>query len=175
MWAGCYGNSMPYARRHDPSNLIDFACVLDHEIEALQKKHPKGFMVRLHTLGDFPSLPYVNLWRHLLETYPALHCFGYTSNWYDAPDPEEAAIGRSILSLTNLYWRRFAIRFSLEAAVAQSAVVVDEADARENVVMCPAQTKASECCATCGLCWSHALRDKSIGFLRHGMKKRVAP
>ncbi len=172
MWSTCYGNTMPYARRHDASDVLALGVILDEELAILQAKHPQGFMIRLHTLGDFPSVPYVRMWRVFLERYPALHCFGYTSNWYDAPDPEERAIGEAIRQLTQVAWDRFAIRFSTVAAVAQSAVVIDEDDDRPNVLRCPAQTKKSECCATCGLCWAESLKARSIGFLKHGMKAR---
>lgn len=173
MWRACYGNSMPYARRHDASDILDLAAVLDTELEVLQARFPDGFMVRLHTLGDFPSVEYVRLWAHFLEEYPALNVFGYTSNWYFAKDPKEREIGQAVLALTNAQWDRFAIRFSTEAAKEQTAVVVEKIDTRPNVLMCPAQSKDTECCATCGLCWAPALRSKSIGFLRHGMKKRL--
>lgn len=172
MWRTCYGNAMPYARRHDASDILDLACVLDDELAALQVRFPSGFMVRLHTLGDFPSVEYVRLWAHFLEEYPALNVFGYTSNWYFAKDPKEREIGQAILALTNAQWDRFAIRFSTEASTEQTAIVVDEVDSRANVLMCPAQTKDTECCATCGLCWAPALRTRSIGFLKHGMKMR---
>ena len=170
MWATCYGNAMPYARRHDATDILDLAAVLDTELEALQERFPGGFMVRLHTLGDFPSVAYVNLWRHFLEEYPALNVFGYTSNWYMADDETERGIGQAILALTNEQWDRFAIRFSTVAAVPQSAVIIEAGDKRPLVLPCPAQSTKTECCATCGLCWAPEVRGRAIGFLQHGMK-----
>lgn len=172
MWSDCYGNAMPFARRHDASNPQDLIRALHAELGQMQAAHAGGFMIRLHTLGDFFSVEYVEFWELALRHFPALHCFGYTSNWYGSPNEDERAIGRAILSLTRTEWDRFAIRFSLEASVEQSAVVRDTKSDHPNVIMCPAQTKDSECCATCGLCWAPALRKRSIGFLRHGMKKR---
>ena len=171
MWNGYYGNAMPFARRHAIDNVVDFGMTLDEELAALQRKHPKGFMIRLHTLGDFASVAYVRLWAVFLVRYPALHCFGYTSNWHDADDPVEREIGQAILALTEASWERFAIRFSTQAAKEQTAVVIEANDSRPNVLPCPAQTKKSECCATCGLCWAESVRDRSIGFLKHGMKR----
>lgn len=173
-WSTCYGNAMPYARRHDASDVLDLACALDTELARLQRLHRKGFLVRLHTLGDFFSLEYVRLWMHFIEEYPALHVFGYTANWTGADDPAERDVALLIKAMTDAAWDRFAIRFSTVAAVAQSAIVVESLEPRTNVLICPAQTKASECCATCGLCWAEVTKARSIGFLRHGMKSRGA-
>ena len=172
MWDTCYGNAMPFSRRHAIDNLVDFGMTLDSELEALQAKHPSGFMVRLHTLGDFPSVQYVKLWEVFLSRYPALYCFGYTSNWYEAQDPTEREIGQAILALTQDCWHRFAIRFSTQTAKPQTAVITEPDDTRKRVLLCPAQTQKSECCATCGLCWAESARERSIGFLMHGIKRR---
>lgn len=59
-WRSCYGSNMQYARRieHGP----EFERLLLAELEAKQRAHPAGFVVRLHILGDFYSVDYANLW-----------------------------------------------------------------------------------------------------------------
>jgi hypothetical protein len=169
VWAGCYGNGMHRARRHraDAQLLRD----LPGAVAAKAKMYPGGFLVRLHTLGDFFSVEYVLLWAELLAAHPALHVFGYTARRLDDADPETRKIAQAIALLTQHRWSRFAIRTSHGEFGPQRSVVVMEDPGRPDVLMCPAQAKATEACATCGLCWAEAPRDKAIGFLKHGMKR----
>lgn len=170
LWAACYGNSMHLARRISTKDPDRFFIALDHALGKLQRAHPTGFMLRLHTLGDFFSRQYVDAWRGWLVDFPALHAFGYTRFLPDAPDDVEAEIGSEIEAIAMRNWDRFAIRQSRTDRQAFSTIVLDEPD--PSIVMCPAQTHESECCATCGLCWAKAMQPKPIGFLRHGMKAR---
>ena len=165
-WETCYGNAMPFALRHRASMALEAR--LDDEIEALAALWPRGFLVRLHTLGDFYSVAYVELWRALLTRHPSLHVFGYTARgeW----DPIHRALRRVIMDLG---WDRFAIRASGVWGV-EGSVVVDEASPDPSLVMCPAQVEKTTACATCKLCWAPAVRGKTIGFLKHGMKRREA-
>lgn len=154
-WAFCYGNSMQAAERLVAGPALEEA--LWDELLALQFAHPGGFMVRLHVLGDFYSLGYVRLWERALKAFPALHVFGFT-----ARQPSEE-IGHLLWTMTEVDWDRFAIRFSglnspLKASVLQGDIPPIQA------IPCPAQTGATDCCATCALCWSS---DRSISFARH--------
>ena len=72
-------------------------------------KHVNGFAVRLHNLGDFYSVEYVELWRKLLERHPALHVWGYSARWQVESDPIAAALA-SLAS--DVGWDRFAVRLS---------------------------------------------------------------
>jgi hypothetical protein len=159
-WAYCYGNSMQAAERIVGGPELEAA--LTHELTELQGAHPRGFMVRLHVLGDFYSLDYVRFWTSALSTFPALHVFGFTAR---LPGTE---IGDALWALTEENWDRFAIRFSgLDSHLKASNIQVDRGlDTPDSLksIPCPAQTEATECCATCGLCW-HSQR--SIAFARH--------
>lgn len=159
LWGGCYGNNTPFARRfrHGP----DLERRLALEVAALELKHPRGFVVRLHNLGDFYSWTYVDVWRELLDRHPALHVFGYTAH----VDPETDIIARSLIYMSRTRWRRFAMRFSNGwAKVATTVTVEHEAGAPADAILCPAQMEKTESCATCALCWSTRRR---IAFLRH--------
>ena len=173
MWKDCYGNQMPFARRHDAvSNTEAFERRLEQEIAVLQKAYQKGFLVRLHILGDFYSVAYVKFWEIMLRRYPALHVYGYTSYNQFSEDLEEAKIGRAVFELAYMRWSRFAVRVSEQGHHPMSAVVVEDINSVGEAILCPAQTEASECCATCGLCWASGTKEKPIAFLRHGMKRR---
>lgn len=164
VWAECYGNAMPYARRHRPDAL--FIPYLWAELTTLARAHRAGLLIRLHALGDFYSLDYVDFWRRALAEHPNVHVFGYTAH---APTSE---IGQALAALP---WDRFAIRFSAAEPVGQGATVFDTPPQDGDVIMCPAQVEKTTACATCGLCWAPAARDKTIGFLRHGMKSHAGP
>jgi hypothetical protein len=155
LWNSCYGNRMPWSIRnvHGPALLVK----LFAELLGLQDRNPIGFVVRLHVLGDFYSVEYVEFWRLALNAFPALRVFGYT-----ARDDE---IGAALRQLSLDSWDRFAIRSSgAKLADVPAAIVVrTEADAG-NAIVCPAQTGKTDCCATCGLCW-HSKRP--IAFIQH--------
>ena len=168
-WAGCYGNAMPYARRHRADD--EFMQALRAEVLTVARQHPDGLLIRLHTLGDFFSVEYVLLWAEMLAALPQLHAFGYTARREDDEDPASRKIARAIGILTDAMWSRFAIRTSHVESGPQRSIVVAEAIERAGVIMCPAQTGATAACATCTLCWADRCRDRTIAFLKHGMKR----
>lgn len=154
-WATCYGNSMNWARRITADGAFEER--LWDELADKQREHPDGFVIRLHVLGDFYSTDYAEIWAEALESYPALHLFGYTAHAYDSP------IGEIIAGLNGLHPDRAVFRFSGHDGPTYGSVVVDTADQTGHLI-CPAQTGGTECCATCALCW-HSTR--TIAFLRH--------
>lgn len=171
LWAGCYGNAMHLARRHNArsENFLDF---LQAELWLMARAFPKGYAVRLHTLGDFFSVAYVDFWADLVDRIGPLHVFGYTARTADDP------IGARLREVVESRWSKFAIRWSTTPGPQGTVVVTDLADAGD-AIPCPAQHTAAQeeaktdACSTCGLCWSASARDKTIAFLRHGMKVRA--
>lgn len=155
-WFDCYGNSMHWAHRigHGP----EFERLLRIELDALQKQHRGGFVVRLHVLGDFYSLPYVALWLRALIDLPALRVFGYT-----ARDPHADPIGAALWKIATYHFDRFALRFSGVDLPKRGAVTIAKGAASKHVV-CPAQTGKTECCGTCGFCWAS---QRTIAFEKH--------
>lgn len=150
-WRICYGNHMPYAHRYEHGPKLENK--LTKELYALQRKH-KNFVVRLHVLGDFYSVAYVDFWSYMLMLCPGLHIFGYTARKSDVP------IGTSILSARRRHGERFSIRFSgVEAKTIAGPLLKPEG------IVCPAQTGQSLCCGTCTLCWSAPT--KTILFMAH--------
>lgn len=154
-WAYCYGNNMQAAERIVAGPVLEAA--LWHELGALQAMFPAGFLVRLHVLGDFYSLAYVDLWRRALDEFPALYVFGFTARQIGT------VIGDAIVAIATAEWRRFAVRVSGLAADRGGALVVDGV-AGGIGVSCPAQNDLTDCCATCALCWQS---DVTIQFRRH--------
>lgn len=154
-WANCYGNNMHFAQRiSDDGTLIRR---LWGELAALNAEFPKGFLIRLHVLGDFYSPEYVRFWRQALEEFPGLWIFGFTAR--RPPDP----IGIEIVALARDFYDRFRMRFSGLREPEDGAIVIDR---REDAIgiICPAEGDPDRCCATCGLCW-HS--NRSISFMRH--------
>lgn len=159
LWAGCYGNNTPFARRF--RHGADLEWRLEREVAALELEHQAGFVVRLHSLGDFYSREYVALWRRLIERHPALHIFGYTAH----VDVDNDDVAFDLGMLVRELWPRFAVRFSGGWAKSCTTVVVEhERGAPADAIVCPAQTGKTQSCATCALCWGTRRR---IAFLRH--------
>ncbi|MCH4893983.1 hypothetical protein GO308_12745 [Sphingomonas sp. SFZ2018-12] len=154
-WASCYGNNMPFARRHIAGAA--FERKLWDELVTMNARHPRGFVVRLHILGDFYSEPYVDLWHRAFAELPALRVFGYT-----ARDPE-TAIGLAVIDLNLERPDRCRIRFSGSDAGGFGALVIEGPEDSAHVI-CPAQTDATDCCATCAICTS---MQRVVEFLRH--------
>lgn len=174
-WTTCYGNGMPKARRHKADNKPSAEALLAAlrvELHLLQKSNPGGFVVRLHTLGDFYSTEYVNFWRGALDRFPALRVFGYTAR------ERTSEIGAAILALTQFRWDRFAIRFSSAVPWGQGATTIfrkPEAPVVMEGIVCPAETGRTAACGSCGLCWNEAAKDKCIVFIAHGRSFGGAP
>ena len=168
LFSSCYGNHMPMARRWRHGEALEWR--LRREVAALELEHREGFVVRLHSLGDFYSTAYVAMWRELLERHPALHVFGYTAH----VEPIEDEIAYELALLVRDYWTRldpprFAVRFSNAPIHARSTVTLEGPGQRPaDAVICPAQYtpsgKKAESCASCALCWGST---KRVAFLRH--------
>jgi hypothetical protein len=147
-WLDCYGNHMPFAARQ--KHGAEFERRLERELLSLAARHPEGFAVRAHVLGDFYSTGYVQSWIRWLREIPALHVFGYT-----ARDPSKP-IGKLIDAAHAQFPLRWWVRFSN----GPKGVIRTGADG----ITCPAQTGKTRSCATCGLCWA---TKKPIKFLAH--------
>lgn len=154
-WATCYGNNMPFAHRTTDDGTLTRR--LWGELASLNAKHPKGFVVRLHVLGDFYSVEYVDFWRQSLIDFPALRVFGFTAR--KPPDP----IGNALGSLVNDMHDRFMVRFSGSGLEQFGAEVVDKAEDATGI-LCPAESDEKRCCATCALCMQTS---RTISFIRH--------
>lgn len=162
----CYGNGMQMARRHrigDPDVFFDR---LGFEICELLDES-EGLLIRLHVLGDFPSVEYVAFWKEVLDEHPKVAAYGYT-HW-----PEESEIGQAIASIKLAHPDRFRIRWSSDQKRPDGAVVIDYVPPVPRVkhgLVCPAQTDATACCSTCGFCWEMASRKDAVVFIKHGRK-----
>ncbi len=166
LWAACYGNAMPFARRHEHGDALELR--LAQDLVVLCKEHGR-IAVRLHVLGDFYSEHYVKLWRQALADLPGLHIWGYTHH------PLDSGLGRLLAALNVAHTDRCSIRFSVppDAAPAPMTATTIWRKPEGSVVtegqVCPAQTEATMCCGTCGLCWEPDMADRPIVFTGHGM------
>lgn len=167
--AFCYGNGMQMARRHRITDIDLFSTFLEDEIRTILADPIDGLLVRLHVLGDFPSVEYVAMWADLLGEHDRLACYGYT-HW-------RGEIGDAIESVKSRYPDRFRIRWSSDKSVADGAVVVTHVPTKKRIaegLVCPAQTDATASCSTCGLCWEGHAKHDSIVFIKHGPKSLQA-
>lgn len=158
-WRSCYGNHMHLARRFEHGEALQRH--LPREIAALARRHPKGFAIRLHNLGDFYSVAYVEMWRDLLDKHPSLHAFGFSARFDYHGDP----IAKALIDLVGKRWSRFAIRFS-NAPIDECATVSIEHPYQKpsDAIICPQQMGKTAACSTCALCWATT---KRIAFIQH--------
>ena len=156
-WDNCYGNNMMFAHRLQDGSELEQR--IKDEIEELCATY-KGVIVRLHVLGDFYSVPYVNLWQTLLCKFENLAIWGFTGHKPNSP------IGLAIRAVHNFIGDRFSVRFSNAPKFRFSANSADLFKPVKNKsIVCPEQTGAAESCATCTLCWSAP--NKQILFVTH--------
>ena len=158
-WDNCYGDNMPFAHRfnHNGNNFIDYLGV---QLDQLNDKHPDGFVVRLHVLGDFYDGKYIVQWQIWLNQFENLRVFGYTHHKADTQ------LGNMINNVNRLHPQQFRIRYSDDDSTPFNASVVQtsaEALARPGIV-CPEQSNFTDTCATCGYCWSS---DQAVVFYEH--------
>jgi hypothetical protein len=102
-WYDCYGNTMPFAHRFKYDSYLIKR--MDKELAYLNTRK-YGVLIRLHVLGDFPDLKYVEHWDEWLDKYKNISCYGYTAH-----SPKESIGGRIALMNENR-WDRWSIRFS---------------------------------------------------------------
>ncbi|EEE46099.1 GP88 family protein [Roseibium alexandrii] len=160
-WADCYGNNMRNAVRYTyDQHLVE---QMERDLEHYQAKHPDGFVVRLHVLGDFPDVAYVAQWAKWLGKFPALRVYGYTAHQIGT------SIGDAIQSVRLCADGRFQIRISAGTDATNSALSEHDEQAPDlleskQAFICPEQTGKTDTCGTCGLCWTST---KAVVFLTH--------
>ena len=156
-WDDCYGNNMMFGHRIEHGPKLEAA--LQKEVAELCALY-RGVIIRLHVLGDFYSKEYVLLWGGLLRKHDNLAIWGFTG--YE-PASE---IGLAIRAVQVGYGDRFAVRFSNAPKYKFSANSADLFKPVKNQsVICPEQTGATESCATCTICW--AATDVQVLFQTH--------
>jgi|TARA_R110000823_G_scaffold197542_1_gene328703 hypothetical protein len=152
-WEDCYGNNMPFAHRFIANSAL--TSKINLELDILDKKYPAGYVIRLHILGDFYSVGYVNFWKRQLANRPGLRIYGYTRH-----HPTKT-IGKAVLSVRQAFPDTFKIRFSNLPSDNLSA---SSEHVSKRGIVCPVQLDKTPNCGACGLCW---VAKKPIIFLDH--------
>lgn len=168
-WNSCYGDNMFMAFRYQTGYHLESA--LRADLEALSAKHPKGYVVRLHVLGDFYSVRYVQGWTKALELHPALHIYGYT-HWQKGTE-----IGDKVAAMVARHPAKVGIlRSDNEHAGTDSlpsAMVIPANSAAKHSatnLICPNETGKVASCGECGLCMNGRT---SVSFLDHSHQEIV--
>lgn len=161
IWDACYGNSMSQALRYRAGEALERA--IWDELAVLCDRHDQ-VLVRLHILGDFYSLKYVEMWHTLLLCYRNLNLFGFTAHHPDSLIGVElqsmGLTGRCYVRYSGRTgrWGSFTIDFPTERKMIGDALV------------CPEQRDAMNGgtgmvhCGSCAACWSS---DIPIVFVEH--------
>ena len=159
-WGDCFGNNMFLASRI--SHKTSFKRNLEREVNDVSKRYPNGFVIRLHVLGDFYSVAYVQLWALLLKQHKNLRIFGYTAR-------TSGAIAETLDELRKSFPNRFLLRESSNNSYSPKRKTKSFA-ANENFtgdgIICPHSEKKTDSCLTCGLCLNGNFK-KTIIFPTH--------
>jgi hypothetical protein len=155
-WTICFGNKMNFAERITADEGL--MPRLAGELADLAREFRRGFVVRLHVLGDFFGTQYVDFWGQQLLRHRELRIFGYTA-WQ--PD---TAIGQAVAALRLSFGERFSIRHSDAPPPAFGTKTIKRAEDAGEAVICPAQIGRVGCCGECSICWASS---KTIAFLEH--------
>jgi hypothetical protein len=162
-WQTCYGSNLYLAHRFDHTHK-DFLINLEQNVKALSEKYPNGFVVRLHVLGDFYSVDYVNWWGKMLHSYPQLLIFGYTAY-------KHGPIYRAIRKYSQRFSERFAIRisgtnwkFSTNRYSERDAPIIKGCQTKTGIV-CPQELGMLKTCSECALCFSRKI--PKVLFIEH--------
>ena len=156
-WDDCYGNNMMFGHRIQHGAELEAA--LQKEVAELCGLY-RGVIIRLHVLGDFYSVDYVELWQHLLTKFDNLAIWGFTGY------KPTSDIGLAIRAVRGGFGERFAVRFSNAPDYKFSANSADLIKpAKNKSVICPEQTGQTESCSTCTICW--AAKDMQVLFQTH--------
>jgi hypothetical protein len=165
-WAGCqnldrcYGDNMPFARRYKTG--VELERAIEADLATLQKRKPLGFLVRLHVLGDFYSIEYVQFWSDMIAKFPALVVYGYTHYRHHSD------IGRAVSELVERWPARASFLRSdateEDDPLPRAMTVMRGASQVEGTVFCPEQTGRAESCGACGLCMGGRV---SVTFIDH--------
>ena len=154
-WEDCYGNNMPFAHRFSTEGLEK---KLETELASLIESNPLGIVIRLHVLGDFYAVDYVEFWEDMLFKYPTLCLFGYTGRETDSD------IGQAIWLMNTRFNERCVIRYSRSKEYDGNNLFAAEESFEGASFVCPEQTDKVASCAACGLCWTTT---KTVRFLSH--------
>jgi hypothetical protein len=150
---------MPFAHRFSTIGLLP---KIEKEVAELTNKHAQGIVIRLHVLGDFMTVEYVEFWERMLFNHPTLSLFGYTGR------EETSAIGKALWLLNTRYNDRCTIRFSRSKPFSSGFYPSNLFAAEESFTgkhfNCPEQTGKLPNCASCGLCW---IVPKTVRFATH--------
>lgn len=166
MLVACFGNGMPFARRNRPGPALERA--VEHDVQALLRRRicRIGLVIRLHVLGDFYSVEYVQFWMRLLEAYRRLRVFGYTHRQAGTP------IGDAVTDLVQTFPDQASFLRSdpdpqgwLPDPLPWARVVQPGSPPVPGSVVCPEQVGRTASCGTCGLCMSGR---SSVTFVEHG-------
>ena len=132
---------------------------LETQVAELAESHPRGFVVRLHVLGDFYSPEYVALWRSLLVAVPALHIWVFTACWnvddvrLNGMGQTAGPIAAALAALIADYQPARLMALLSDGPRPRSAIVVETPEAAPaGSVVCPYDIGTRPSCCDCGIC-----------------------
>lgn len=170
VWDACYGSGMPAAVRFRYD--VTLLKAIERDLTLISRSvGRKGFVVRLHVLGDFPDARYAREWARWSTAFPLLHVEGYTAH------PRQSEIGSIIAAMNAKRPERWQIRNSVAPDAPYAPMQVTTLwetpskmsyDRETKTMVCPQELGKTATCGTCGACWKPELNHVRVAFLGHG-------
>ena len=161
----CYGNHVGRKAVRWNVDLKLYTRLLV-ELDALSYRH-RTYAIRLHDLGDFSSVEYVQFWLDALKAHRGLRLWGFT-HW-----SRTSKIG-SLIERESKRWNRFRIRFSDSHRGLRTAHVIPDEGQQGWFRRGPAETRSFICIAdatrplkSCGDCGFCITKQTEVVFKRH--------
>lgn len=130
---------------------------------------PTGAVVRIHTSGDFFSVPYVTAWHQIARLNPHLRFYAYTRSW---TVPElETALRDLLAALGNVKLWASHDQTMPEPPLGWRIATIAGPNWRDiapGYIRCPEQTGRKPDCASCGICFAAKLKESArLAFRLH--------
>ena len=94
-WNDCYGNNLFQSNRLQTDGLME---AIEAELAVLGKFKNRKYAIRLHVIGDFYSVEYVEFWKRMLETYDNIVVWGYTAH-----DIDNSHLARKVIDSRSMF------------------------------------------------------------------------
>jgi hypothetical protein len=149
---------MPFAHRLEHGEELERRLIREvKEICTKAREKGRNVLVRLHVLGDFYSVGYVEMWRKLLVVHKNLYVWGYTH----VTPSDNLQIYHQLQLARDGFPERWAVRWSDTCGTFSA----NSEKLSATGIVCPEQEGKTQACTTCALCWDAP--DKNIIFKTH--------
>jgi len=158
-WHDCYGNNLYLAKRY----RLDLDR-LKSDLDKLAQKEKGKFILRLHILGDFSTVEYIQFYLDSLVRYPDMVIFGYSRSW---DNPELRPLLDQLQNHNRVHLRYSGMKSETMTALSMDSDYTKKLVADKKAFVCPVQAGSKiDACMDCGLCFNPRV-STPVAFITH--------